>query len=90
MSRITIGLIALGFGVVGGLVHPAEARLINRCNVSAQVNLMPGVGVTDNDAPDGDEDRSRPVDCRGRPSGPRHQPTFDDLPEPEVDVYLNV
>ena len=84
MSRITVGLIALGFGIVGGLAQPAEARLINRCNVRAQVNLMPGAGPTD------DGDGSQPVECRGRPSGPRHQPTRDDLPEPEIDVYLDV
>ena len=83
MRRITVGLIAVGFGVVGGLAQPADATLINRCNVRAQVNLMPSPALT------GDEDGSQPVECRGRPAGPLHWPTFDDLPEPEVDIYLD-
>ena len=84
MSRITVGLIALGFGVVGGLAQPAEARMISRCDVRVRVNLMPGAGTTD------DGDGSQPVECRGRPSGPRHWPTRDDLPDPEIDVYMDV
>ena len=77
MRRITVGLIALGFGVFGGLARPAEAGSVNRCTISADVDLMPGVAAG-----------KRPVDCRGRPSGPWAWPTPDDLPQPDVDVDL--
>jgi hypothetical protein len=90
MRRITVGLITLGLGVFGDLGRPAEAGSVSRCTVSADVNLMPGVGARSSAATNSDERGSRPVDCRGRPSGPWAWPTPDDLiPQPDVDVDLN-
>ena len=91
MPRITVGLIALGFGVLGSLLAtPAGARTINRCNVSAQVNLMPGAVSIGNAATDGDGGENGPVECRGGHAGPWHRPTLDDLPEPDIDVEITV
>ena len=89
MRRIIVGLIALGFGVVGGLAHPAEAGSVNRCTISADVDLMPRVGAGGNAETDSEEPGNRPVDCRGRPSGPWAWPTPEDIPQPDADVDLN-
>ena len=89
MRRITVGLIALGFGVMGGLARPAEAGSVSRCTVSADVDLMPGVAPGGTAETNSDEPGRRPVDCRGRPSGPWAWPTPDDIPQPDVDVDLN-
>ena len=78
MRRITVGLIALGLVIFGGLARPAEAGSASRCTISADVDLMTGPSAG-----------KQPVDCRGRPSGPWAWPTPDDIPQPDVDVDLN-
>jgi hypothetical protein len=73
MRRTTIGLIAFGLAVVGGLISPAEAGAVGHCNVD--VELASGQPAIDcKGSPSGPWRWPTPGEL---------------VPEPDVDVDLN-